>query len=159
MAVIDFKSVGVSVETLVSSSLDVTPTPIGMVTPLRPGRVNGGIFEMYTSLRSTLNDNFKNLLMTDHGERLAIYDFGANLRELTFEMSAFNKEEFDSEAVIRIKTSANKYMPFLQLKTFESSVDHHDNSVVGKVVIRITYDIPRLNVQDQAQEVTLFVGG
>jgi phage baseplate assembly protein W len=114
---------------------------------------------MYTSLRRTLNDNFKNLLMTDHGERLAIYDFGANLRELTFEMSAFNKEEFDSEAVIRIKTSANKYMPFLQLKTFESSVDHHDNSVVGKVVIRITYDIPRLNVQDQAQEVTLFVGG
>jgi len=159
MSSIDFKSVGVKTVTFLSSSVEVKPTPIGIVTPLRFGNIEGGIFEMYTSLKKTLNDNFKNMLLTNHGERLALYDFGANLLPLTFDVSAFDKDQFDAEAVVRIKTTASKYMPFLVLKTFESKTDHHDNKNIGKIIIRITYDIPRLAVTDQVQEVTLFVGG
>jgi len=159
MSSIDFKSVGTKTTTFLSSSVDVKPTPVGIVTPLRLGKIEGGIFEMYTSLKKTLNDNFKNMLLTNHGERLALHDFGANLLPLTFDVSAFDKEEFDAEAVVIIKTTASKYMPFLELKTFESDTDHHDNKSVGKIKIRITYDIPRLQAVDQVQEVTLFIGG
>jgi phage baseplate assembly protein W len=159
MSVLDFKSVGVRTRTLLSSSQEFEPTPIGIMTPLRLGDINGGIFGMYTSLQRTLNDNFRNLLLTNHGERLAIHDFGANLQPLTMDMSEYAKDEFDAEAVIRIKTSTNKYMPFLDLTTFESTVDHHDNKSVGKIKIRVEYNIPRLNLTHQAQEIILFVGG
>ena len=114
---------------------------------------------MYTSLRKALNDNFKNLLLTNHGDRIVFYDFGANLFPLTLEMTSFDKDSFDAEAVVRIKTAAAKYMPFLELTTFESVPDHSDNAAVAKVKIRVGYDIPRLNVTDQMQEITLFVGG
>ena len=159
MSVIDFKSVGVRTSTFLSGSATPKKVPIGIVTPLRLGDVNGDLFEMHTSLKKTLNDNFKNMVLTNHGERLAIYDFGANLLPLTLDLSAFDKEDFGAEAVIRIKTTTSKYMPFLELKTFESKVDHYDNKNVGKIKIRVTYDIPRLQVTDQIQEVTLFVGG
>ena len=159
MPAIDFKSVGTKTVTLLSSSVEVKPTPVGIVTPLRFGTIEGGIFEMHTSLRKTLNDNFKNMLLTNHGERVVSYDFGANLLPLTFDVSAFDKDQFDADAVIRIKTSASKYMPFLVLKTFESRTDHHDNKTIGKIIIRITYDLPQLQIVDQVQEVTLFVGG
>jgi len=159
MPVIDFKSVGIKTSTFLSGSSKPKKVPIGIITPLRLGSINGDIFEMNTSLKKTLNDNFKNMLLTNHGERLAMFDFGANLLPLTMDVSAFDKEEFDADAVIRIKTTAAKYMPFLELKTFISKTDHYDNKNVGKIKIRVTYDIPRLQVTDQIQEVTLFIGG
>ena len=116
MAAIDFKSVGEKTQAILSSSVEVKPTPIGIKTPLRFGNLDGGIFGMYTELRSTINDNLKNLLLTNH-------------------------------------------MPFIALETFESRVDHHDNKAGSKIKLRINYAIPRLNVTDQAQEVTLFLGG
>ena len=159
MSVIDFKSVGTRARTLLSSSYEVEPTPIGIRTPLRLGEGHGGIFGMYTSLQQTLNDNFKNLLLTNHGERLAIYDFGANLQPLTMESATYDKDQFDAEAVIRIKTATHKFMPFLELMTFVSTTDHYDNKSVGKIKIRIEYNIPRLALTNQVQEITLFIGG
>jgi phage baseplate assembly protein W len=159
MAAIDFKSVGEKTQTIISSSVEVQPTPIGIKTPLRFGNLNGGIFGMYTELRSTINDNLKNLLLTNHGERLVFQDFGANLAPLTLDSSEFDKDGFDAEAAMRIKAAVSKYMPFIALETFESRVDHHDNKAGSKIKLRINYAIPRLNVTDQAQEVTLFLGG
>ncbi len=159
MAAIDFKSVGEKTQAILSSSVEVQPTPIGIKTPLRFGGTTGGIFEMYTGLRSTINDNLKNLLLTNHGERLVFQDFGANLAPLTLDSSEFDKDGFDAEAVLRIKTAVSKYMPFISLETFESRVDRHDNKNGSKIILRINYAIPRLNVTDQAQEVTLFLGG
>ncbi len=157
--VIDFKSVGDRTTDLIADAQPADPTPIGIMTPMRLGTGQGGLFEMYTSLKMTLNDNLKNLLLTDHGERLAFHDFGANLTPLAMDLSAFDPDAFDAEAAIRIKTAVTKYMPFIQLETFESRVDHSDNKSVGKVIIRVNYSIPRLGAKDLAQEVTIFVGG
>jgi phage baseplate assembly protein W len=153
VAVIEFKSVG----TKIGDALPVSGSlpPIGIKTPLRFGTEGLGIFAMHSSLENQLADNLRNLLLTNHGERMGLYDFGANLRPLTAEFEA--EEDFDSNAILRIKEAAARYMPFIALKTFESSFDTFNNQHTAKIIIKVTYDIPTINVIGKQIKVTLHV--
>lgn len=153
-----FKSVGIhdidyqrEVETYVENVV-----PIGIKTPLELGKTNEGIFRMHTDAIAQIHDNFRNLLLTNHGDRLALYDFGANLSELSHELGA---ESGDTEAIKRIRRAVKKYMPFIELDTFEPLIDHHDNSHVAKVGLRITYDIPKLLIKNKKIEVIIYTAG
>ena len=103
-----------------------------------------------------LSDNLRNLLLTNHGERLGYYDFGANLRPLVFDLGT---DEADQEAIRRIKRTTNKYMPFISLEGFQVFVDRKDNKAVAKVGVQITYKIPRLDAALRSLEVMLYMGG
>ena len=156
MAVIEFKSVGERATNAKFQPVE-NERPIGIKTPLRFGNENDGVFAMHFSLENQIQDNFRNLLLTNHGERLGVYDFGANLRELTLE---FGKSTFDTEAIIRIRSAVNKFMPFLEPRTFESLVDSRDSmNGIANVTIRITYDVPRLGITTKQIEVCMSVGG
>ena len=150
---INFKSVGIknndkSLETIKNEK------SLGFKTPLRFG--TNSIFSMHTSLVDQIQDNLKNLILTNHGERLSRYDFGANLHPLCFEFSA---DDFDVQATTRIKTAVAKYMPFISLESFQTFIDRNNNEHIGKIRIRITYDIPLLSIRNKAIEVVLFIGG
>ena len=94
--------------------------------------------------------------MTNHGERLGRYDFGANIMELVFELGA---DDFDQEAMMRIKNSVSKFMPFVQLEGFAVEIDHYDNKEVSKVNIFVTYTIPRISRKKIGLKVTMYSGG
>ena len=159
MAVLSFKSVGKTVEqkkqeaNAVSGSL----VPIGFKTPLRYGENSEGIFAMNFSLEEQLQDNYRNLILTNWGERVALYDFGANLRELMTEFTS--EEDFNNEAIQRIANATTKWMPYVQPQTFESVVEHTENQHTAVIRIRISYDIPLLNVTGKVLEVTLYAIG
>lgn len=152
MAEFNFKSVGIKND---QQPITGSTLPIGIKTPLQLGKSGEGIFAMHTSLADQMADNLRNLITTNHGERLGLYDFGANLRSLTLDFTSL--EDFDSEAIIRIRNAVTKYMPFVNLKTFESTIDRFNNQVVGKINIKITYNIPQLSVTDRQVAVTLYV--
>ena len=155
--VYDFKSVGnTELDLQTQTEIIVPTTPIGIATPLQFGNNSDGLFKMNYKVLDQIKDNFKNLLLTNHGERLGLFDFGANLRPLTFELG---REDFDFVAVSRIRNAAQKYMPFLELQTFEPFTEHFDNREVAKVGFRIKYAIPSLNVFEQGIEVILYVAG
>lgn len=153
---LSFKDVGVkgasrnSLRTLIPD-----PLPIGIKTPLELDEEGNGIFTMHYSLRDQLADNLRNLILSNHGERLALYDFGANLRPLLTEWS--NKEDFDKEAMKRISQSSSKYMSFITLLGYESKPNYVDNIYTGIVKMTILYSIPSLNLTEETIEVTLFV--
>jgi len=155
VAVIDFKSVGER-----SSASKFQPianeTPIGIKTPLRFGNKNDGIFAMHFNIADQIQDNFRNLLLTNHGDRLGRYDFGANIKELCFE---HNHDTFDAEAILRIRDAVNKYMPFIEPATFESKPTAGLNGIIERVDITITYDVPRLKIVGKEIVVTIFVRG
>lgn len=111
---------------------------------------------MHYSVDEALADNFRNMVMTNHGERLGLYDFGANLTELAFELGT---DEFDTEAIRRIRRTTEKYMPFIQLLTFEPLVDRNDNKEVAKVGVRITYKVSALSQRERVIEAIVFVAG
>jgi len=130
--------------------------PYGIKLPLEYGTDSDGIFKMHYSADDALADNFRNMIMTNHGERLGLYDFGANLAELAFELGT---DEFDSEAIRRIRRTTEKYMPYVQLLTFEPLVDRNDNKEVAKVGVRITYKVSALSQRDRVIEAIVFVAG
>jgi phage baseplate assembly protein W len=152
VAEFNFKSVGIKND---QQPITGSTLPIGIKTPLQLGKSGEGIFAMHTSLADQMADNLRNLITTNHGERLGLYDFGANLRSLTLDFTSL--EDFDSEAIIRIRNAVTKYMPFVNLKTFETTIDRLNNQVVGKINIKITYNIPQLSVTDRQVAVTLYV--
>jgi phage baseplate assembly protein W len=151
---ISFKSVGKTREERIAQQLIQSPSPIGIRTPLRPGQ-DGAIFGMTFSLADQVHDNLRNLIMTNWGERLGLYDFGANLRPLVTEL--VSADDFDAQAIDRISGAVQRWMPFVSLETFESSIDRVSNKNTGIIKITITYNIPALNVFQKTLEVVLYV--
>lgn len=155
MTVIDFKSVGERSSSRRFQAVENTQ-PIGIKTPLREGTNDDGLFAMHFVLEDQIQDNLKNLLYTNHGERLGRFDFGANLRELSLE---HGQDAFDSEAISRIQGAIDKYMPYVNPKTFESKPTANINKMIERVDIKITYDVLRLGITNKEIVVTIFVRG
>ena len=150
-----FKSVGVTASTQIVETDVPERLPIGVKTPISLSR-DGGVFTMHKDLAKQMSDNLRNLIMTNHGERLGFYDFGANLRPLLFDLGT---DTADTEAIIRIRKTVSKYMPFISLEEFQVFVDREDNKQVAKIGINITYKIPRLDQALRSLEVMLYMGG
>ena len=153
--VYSFKSVGdLQVDLRNNSAQERQKNPIGIATPVQLG--NNSLLKMHTERLQVIKDNFRNLILTNHGDRLGFFDFGANLEELTFELGA---ETGDAEATRRIAKTTAKYMPYIDLDTFEPFVEKFDNQHTGKVGIRITYTVPAITIEKQGLEVLLYVAG
>lgn len=136
------------------SSQSFTSPPIGIVTPLELGAGDDGLLKMHHDLGNTIADNLRNLILTNKGERLLDYNFGANLKELTFELG---NEDTDVEAVNRIKQAAERYLPFVSLETFEPfNLKSEDTGGIAKIGVTVTYRVPLIDSKTRAIEVTLY---
>jgi len=111
---------------------------------------------MHYNLADQIADNLRNLVMTNHGERVGIYDFGANLRPLTMELA---QPIWEEEAMTRIKTAVAKYMPYVELQSFESVNQDPASFGLGRVAIRMTYTVPGVQDRDRAIEIIMYVAG
>lgn len=154
MGAFSFKSSGKTQEQQLVETLNKTTIPIGIKTPLRLGDQDG-IFAMHNSLSDQVHDNLRNLLQTNWGERLGLYNYGANLRPLVTEFAT--QDDFDAQAVQRISNAVSKWMPFVSLEDFLSEVDRIENKNTGVIKVTITYSVPTLQTGKRALLVTLYV--
>ena len=152
--VYSFDSVGelASENNAVSLSVEDRP-PIGIKTPVAIEESLDDFVVMHRELDKQIKDNFKNLLLTNHGERLMLADFGANLKPLTFELQS---EGGVTAALRRIKDATQKFMPFINLLTFEPVKLQNTDSSIAKIGARITYSVPSANINEQAIEIVLY---
>ena len=149
----DFISVGEKETDYKSRSTSVVVSlPIGIKTPLESGLEQDGVFRMHRNLEDTIADNFRNLVLTNHGERMFRYDYGANLREIAFELGT---EDGDFEAINRIRNAVRKYLPYLNLQTFETVQKPQTYTDPAKVGIKITYNVPGFNSKQRMLEVII----
>ena len=155
MAVYSFKNVGKTRQSQDEEVLTTSQIPFGIKTPLQLGNSSEGILSMNFSLSDQFADNLKNLILTNWGERLGLYDFGANLKPLTTEF--VSQEDFDTEAIARIRSAVDKWMPYVTLNTFESSIDRTENKNTGVIKINITYRIPSIEDNDRSLQIVLYV--
>lgn len=153
MSVYKFKSVGKSASTQQIEELQTSKLPFGIKTPLRIDEKN--IFAMHYDASEQIHDNLKNLLLTNWGERLGLYEFGANLRELTSEFTSI--DAFDDEAIKRIKDTVSKWMPFVSLKNFSSSINREENKHIGILKLIITYDVPSVGIRNKSLQISMYV--
>jgi phage baseplate assembly protein W len=154
MSTINFKSVGQTKQQISDSSVAFSALPIGIKTPLRLSETDG-LLSMNFDLSDQLSDNLRNLLLTNWGERLGQYYFGANLRPLTSEF--VSQDNFDNEAVVRIKNAVQTWMPFVDLIDFVSEVDRNENNSTGIIKLKISYNIPSLQVSNKILQIVLYV--
>ena len=112
------------------------------------------MFKMSVDLEDQIRDNLRNLISTNHGERLMLNDFGANLKELAYDLTS---EDVISEALSRISIAVSKYMPFVELENLEVDIVRSDDgdSVLNK--IKITYSVPSINIFEQCVEAVIVV--
>ena len=78
---------------------------------------NGNPYKMHTSIADQINDNLRNMILTNQGERLGKYDYGANLRQILAGFST--NPEVETIVMQSIMATVEKYMPFVSLDTFE----------------------------------------
>ena len=81
MAERSFKNIGTTTTQLQVSRPAAQTFPIGIKTPMEFGG-NGNPYKMHTSVPDQINDNLRNMILTNRGERLGKYDYGANLRQI-----------------------------------------------------------------------------
>ena len=134
--------------------------PIGIKTPLEPG---DDLFKMHTNPIKQLSDNFRNLIMTNHGERLGMFNFGANLNSIVFEYS--NSPKFETIVGEIITEVTRKYIPSIVITGITAAfVDQTDKNEINKlgmakVRLRINYNIPKFKSPNLALEVDMNLGG
>jgi phage baseplate assembly protein W len=149
-----FKSSGKTAEQRLVETIEFSRTPIGIKTPLEIRNGNGDeIFVTYDNLASTVSDNLKNLLLTNWGERLGFYNFGANLKPLLSEL--VSQDDFDSAAISRINDAVTKWMPFISLENYVSNSVRANNSELANIIIKISYNVPALELSNKVLEINL----
>ncbi len=154
MGTFSFKSSGKTQEQQLIETINKTIVPIGFKTPLQIGSQDD-LFAMHNSLIDQIHDNLRNLLQTNWGEHLGIYDLGANLRPLVTEFAT--QDDFDAQAVQRISAAVSRWMPFVSLEDFLSEVDRTENKNTAVIKVTITYSVPVLKSGKKALQVTLYV--
>lgn len=137
------------------ASRNRSEVPIGIKTPVELDLSTNTFLAMHTSVRAQIGDNLKNLLATNWGERLGLYDFGANLTGLLSEFT--NLEDFENEAALRINTAIQRWMPYVEPIDLESELDreYRDITSLAHLKIILTYAIPMLQVSRDKVEVNL----
>ena len=153
MATYSFKSVGQTKKQIEEEKIQASPIPYGIKTPVALG--DNAIMQMNYSVEDQLSDNLKNLLLTNWGERLGLYKFGANLKPLTTEFVA--QEDFDNQAILRIKSAVETWMPYIELEDFTSQIDRVDNKNTAVIKITVSYNIPALEVVNKRTQIVLYV--
>ena len=171
-----FKSSGrlVTARELTEDIVTINP-PIGIKTPLEfsSGRKDEDFYKMHFNAADQIKDNFRNLLLTNFGERLCNAGLGANLKSLLYDASSL--ESIESEVIRRITITANKYIPIIEIKNIDIrtlGVDSETKDVkviqqntstnspgLFGIVVFVKYDIPRLQTPNQAIEVVLTIAG
>jgi phage baseplate assembly protein W len=153
VATFSFKSVGVTQFDAQTNALNKTKTPVGILTPLKLSTTDG-LFVMSYSLADQVNDNLKNLLLTNWGERILLYYFGANLRPLLSELAT--DQDFGTQAIQRISDAVSKWMPYIELNDFSVETINTGNKNLAIKDITVTYDVPSLGVKNKSLKVRLY---
>ena len=170
-----FKSSGKLVTAREYTAPTIVQYPVGIKTPLEfsVGKSNEDFYRMHFDAAAQIKDNFRNLLLTNFGERLGRANLGANLKSLLYD--SVDLESVEAEAVRRITVTAGDYLPMVQIKNINvrflgldtqtkdisASPDYQSNrsSGLSGMVVFVSYSIPRLGIDNQAIEAILSIGG
>lgn len=148
-----FKGSGGAITSRVATIPVATPTPFNIVTPLQFPNKIGDTFKTTTDIVEGVIDDFKNMILTNYGERLAKPDFGANLRSLLTER--ISQSDWDAKASASIKQTTEKYMPAITIQSIITSPLPAKNDGFSRLNIGVIFSIPSLGIQDRKINITL----
>lgn len=112
---------------------------INLKYPLRKSSL--GAFETNQATIDAVRDDLKILILTNHGERPAQYDFGANLRSAIFDQGDGLVEKVRDLITIAV----NKWMPFVTLNDIQVLTSETDTTLLpNQVRIIIEFSVGKI---------------
>ena len=110
--------------------------------PFRRDSENG--FALTQSMIEVVRQNFKNLVLTNPGERVMLPDFGVGIRMYLFEM---NNADTKGKIITAINEQTAKYMPYLSIAEIDirSNPDMIDQ---GEFKLSIFFYVDSLDYAD-----------
>jgi phage baseplate assembly protein W len=156
MAERSFKNIGSTVAQIRAANPVFQETPIGIKTPMSFS-AKGNPYQMNLNIADQIQDNLKNLLLTQWGERIGLYDYGANLRSVISEFTSIN--DIETPIMQSIVRAVEKYMPFVSLDTFDMQFLEPKQDGFARYQIIVNYSVPKLNEKNQKVKIILEVMG
>jgi|TARA_A100001015_G_scaffold319188_1_gene441322 phage baseplate assembly protein W len=105
-----------------------------------------GPYRLTKNLKENVQQNFKNLMLTNPGERVMLPNFGAGIRQLLFEPIS---EDLFSQVRSRIFNQVRTYMPFVNIEdVFINTMSERQDFGPNEVQISIVYNILPLDAKD-----------
>ena len=107
-------------------------------------------YSMLVTMRQSISQNLKCLMLTAPGERIMDPQFGVGLNKYIF-------QNFGPELVKNIKTNirqqVSKYMPFVSIKdaiiTFgDATTENPDSNNANKLFVEIQYIVQSIGISD-----------
>jgi len=151
-----FKTGGSVVDYRVKTTPEITlsnVTPFSILTPLQIPQQVGTTFKTTNNPVEGVIDDFKNMILTNYGERICKPDFGANLNSILSERTS--NPDWDGLALNLISATTTKYMPGITINSVTSTQVRPKNDGFSRVILTIRFSIPTAGIQDRILEVTL----
>lgn len=101
-----------------------------------------GGYMLNKSVVEVVKQNFKNLLLTNPGERIFDINFGVGLKRFLFEQKT---EEINQVIKNRIYSQTEEYLPFLEIQDIDIVNDSKEESTI---YIKINYFIKNVSIFD-----------
>ena len=127
----------------------------GFKFPLKIDESGEG-FAVHNKALDAISDNLHHLILTNHGERVGNYYFGANLFPLLMEGSS--TPNFESEVGLRIQNAISKFMPFVEPQEFSVNFIARDNEPTQKVEINLSYLVPLIGNEVKIKKIVMYLG-
>lgn len=161
----NFKSSGKKVTSnkFKKENLERLVIPIGIKTPLEIGNENAELFKLHIDPLEQLADNLRNLVQTNHGERLGRFEFGCNLKSILFERNGSLESDYERIINENITNQVKKYLPVILINNIDinplKKIDNLDKTSLSKVIIKINFAVPILKRMNNSIEVVLYNAG
>tara|TARA_R100000664_G_C2760158_1_gene150964 strand:+ start:14817 stop:15302 length:486 start_codon:yes stop_codon:yes gene_type:complete len=150
-----WKSSGVVASNDPRLSESISSPPIGFKTPVSLGSEDDGLFLLIYDPVEQISNNLRDLVMTNHGERIGNPKYGANLRPLCTEYS--NTEDFESVAMERIQDAVSNSLPAVELDTFTANFIEDSDPGLLRVDMKIRYNIPKLGYMGKILNISFYL--
>ena len=109
---------------------------IGLSLPLRKG--NNGYFECNYETRKQIQDNIKNLLLTQKGERIGNVDFGCNLKKVLFEPLV--QDSLETFIQQDIEAALALYLPYVNVESIEYNQIEDEHRIELQLNYTLNFD-------------------
>lgn len=101
-----------------------------------------GSYTLMIELADVVKQNFKNLVLTEPGERIMDINFGVGLKRFLFEQNVSSNAGLIDQ---RIRSQASRYMPYLTIDSIEFDDSEQETNYL---TVSIYYSIPQLSIED-----------
>ncbi len=112
--------------------------------PLNYDFEEDGVYSLNKTIRGTIQQNLKMLILTNPGEYIMDSNFGVGIKRFIFEQDS---RDVRDNLQKRIISQVSRYLSFITIE--EINISPPNSNEENTLFIKIIYSVPSLNINDE----------